>query len=49
MWNTITIKINCFTLEALKITDLVDLKTALIVDKARNNLLPSNLQNIFKD
>ena len=33
----------------LKFTDLVDLYTVLILFKARNNLLPANIQNLFNE
>lgn len=33
----------------LKLLDTVELKTAQIVYKARNNLLPGNLQKLFKE
>ena len=36
-------------LKTLKFFDLVDLKTAQIIYKARHNMLPSNIQNRFRD
>ncbi len=38
-----------FKLRALKFTDLVELKTAQMIYKSRNNLLPGNTQKMFKE
>ncbi len=35
--------------KTLKFMDLVNLKTAQVVFKARNNLLPDNIQHFFRD
>uniref|UniRef100_A0A672HNL4 Reverse transcriptase domain-containing protein n=1 Tax=Salarias fasciatus TaxID=181472 RepID=A0A672HNL4_SALFA len=36
-------------LQALKLTDIVEFKTAQIMYKASNNLLPGNIQKMFRD
>lgn len=38
-----------FKSSTLKLLDIVELKTAQIAYKARNNLLPGNLQKLFKE
>ena len=49
MWGMLNIQMHCFYSHILKFIDLVNFKTVQMVFKSRRNLLPKNLQKMFKD